>query len=743
MTSQKKRIYELAKEFNISSNAMLTVLRELGFTPKSHMSVATEEHVKAVTARFAQKKQEAKKEMEQRQAAQSAKTAQATDSKAATRIGGIKVDDSKSSVAGVMRRIEKKQKRKDRRKRKGRNVVDKVEVAKSFKSTMATLDKTKGKRRYRRTHDESQSVETGPSNVIEVNEFMSLAELGKAMDHRPAELIAKLFEMGMMATINQRLDLDTIEMLASEFDFEIRQIAEVGDEKREEEDEGALVPRAPVVTVMGHVDHGKTSLLDYIRKTDVASGEAGAITQHIGAYEVHLPNGRITFLDTPGHEAFTAMRARGSQITDILVLVVAADDGVQPQTIEAIDHGRAANVPIIVAVNKIDKPSINLDNVKTQLANHNLSPEEWGGKTIMVNVSAKTGEGVDKLLEMILLQAEMMDLKADPDIRAQGIVVDAHLEKGRGPVVTVLIQRGQCKIGDSIVTGTYYGRIRTAIDDHNRPMHDVGPSRPLQITGLNGVPQAGDSFMVVASDQEAKEIAGQRDRVKREQDARRTHGRLSLDRVFDRIKEGQIKNLPLIIKGDVDGSVEVLSDTLGKISTNEVQTQIIHRGVGAITESDVMLAAASNAIIIGFQVSADMRAREVARIEKVDIRSYDIIYEAEDDIKKALEGLLAPTITEKFVGMAEVRDVFKIPKIGAIAGSYVKQGRFERSNKVRLVRDGKVIYTGNIGSLKRFKDDAKEVKEGLECGIGIENYNDVKVGDTIEAFELVEEARKL
>jgi translation initiation factor IF-2 len=494
---------------------------------------------------------------------------------------------------------------------------------------------------------------------------------------------------------------------------------------------------------MGHVDHGKTSLLDYIRKTNVVGGEAGAITQHIGAYEVEHDGNRIVFLDTPGHEAFTAMRSRGTQITDIVVLIVAADEGVQPQTVEAIDHARAANVPIIVAISKIDKPGANPDEVKGQLAKHNLLSEDWGGKIIMVGISSKSGEGIDKLLEMILLQSEMMDLKADPEIRAQGVIVDARLERGRGAVATVLIQTGQCEVGDPIVAGVNRGHIRTIVDDRDQQLKKIGPATPAQITGLDGVPQAGDTFLAVKDDQEAREITAKRSQIKREYDARRPQGGVTLEKVFSQIKEGQIQELRLIIKGDVDGSVEVLSDTLGKIETDEVKTHIIRRGVGAITESDVLLAAASDAIIIGFQVTPDPRARELAQTEKVDIRRYDIIYEAEEDVKRALEGMLAPELSERFAGLAEVRDTFKVPKIGVIAGCYVKEGKISRNDRVRLARDGKTIYTGTISSLKRFKEDAKEVKEGFECGIGLENYNDIKVGDLIEAVEVVETARTL
>jgi len=731
-----KRVYELAKEYKISSNAMLTILHELNFQPKSHMSVATPEMIAAVKQKFAQEKQEAKKEMKQREQVREAVE------RSATRIGSFRVNDSHAPVAGLMRRLERKHKKKERRKRKSRQTVNKADVTKSFRSTMAHLSGTKLKRKHRRP-SAAVDGEVGVENVLEVNEYISVAELAKLMDLKPAEVIAKLFEMGMMATINQRLDMDAIGMVAAEFGFDVQEVVEVGDSAKEKEREGNLVTRAAVVTIMGHVDHGKTSLLDYIRKTNVVAGEAGAITQHIGAYEVVHDSGCITFLDTPGHEAFTAMRARGTQITDIVVLVVAADDGVRPQTVEAIDHARAANVPIVVAINKIDKASANTDTVRNQLSNYNLLSEEWGGKNIMVEVSAKTGAGIDKLLEMILLQAEMMDLKADPAIRGHGVVVDAQLEKGRGPVATVLIQKGICKVGDPIVAGTFYGHTRTITSDRGQQLPSVGPSTPAQITGLNGVPQAGDSFIVVLHDQEAKEIVLKRSQIKREQDVRRRFSRITLDKIFDRIKEGQIKELRLIIKGDVDGSVEALCDTLGKIATEEVQANIIHKGVGTVTESDVLLAAASDAIVVGFQVSVEVRAREVAKKEHVDIRLYDIIYEAERDVKQALAGLLKPTVSEKFVGMAEVRDLFRIPHVGTIAGSYVKEGHLARKYKIRLIRDGRVIHTGTMASLKRFKDDVKEVKEGFECGIGVENFNDLKVGDLIEAFELVEETRTL
>ncbi|MDX9856949.1 MAG: translation initiation factor IF-2 [candidate division Zixibacteria bacterium] len=748
MPGKSKRIYELAKEYKISSNAMLTILEELKFEPKSHMSVATPEMVEAVEKKFAVEKQEAKKDMKQKIQAKAKVPAvqgqgPVSDASVVTSSGGIKVKDSTDKLSSVLRRIEKKKKKKERRRKKGRREVDKAEVARAFKATMAGISGGKARRKYRRGGSEFDEADNHDSNVIEINEYMSVAELAKLMDVKPVDVIGKLMGMGAMATINQRLDMDTIQMVASEFGFETREVGDIGDEAREDEHEDQLELRAPVVTVMGHVDHGKTSLLDYIRHTNVVAGEAGAITQHIGAYEVHHNDQRIVFLDTPGHEAFTAMRARGTQITDIVILVVAADESVMPQTLEAIDHARAANVPIIVAINKIDKPNANPDNVRTQLSQHNLLDESWGGKTIMVEVSAKSGQGIDRLLDMVLLQAELLELKADPGIRGQGVIVDSRLERGRGPVATVLIQRGTCAIGDPIVAGMYSGRIRTMVNDREEKMEIIGPSTPAQITGLSGVPQAGDSFLVVHDDQEAREITLRRSQIKREYEHRRPQGAVTLEKVFDQIREGQIRELRLIIKGDVDGSVEVLSDTLGKIATDEVKTHIIRSGVGAVTESDVLLAAASDAVIIGFQVAPDTRARELARTEKVDIRQYSIIYEAESDIRKALEGLLSPTVSENLVGSAEVRNTFRVPKVGLIAGCYVKEGRINRKDRIKLVRDGKIVYSGSIGSLRRFKDDAREVKEGYECGIGIENFQDVKLGDVIEAYELVETARTL
>ncbi|MBN2226735.1 MAG: translation initiation factor IF-2 [candidate division Zixibacteria bacterium] len=741
----KKRIYEVAKEYKISSTALLKILVELKFAPKSHMSVATDEMLQAIGKKFEAEKEAVKKDITQKKKkAVTPPSSQPKGTAEADKAGDkTKLKDRMQKLSGALKRSEKKKKRQERRRKsKEARQVDHKAVVKSFKATMATLGGGKKGRKYkkRRPGEEIVAVEEG---VIEVNEFMTVAELARVMDMKPAELIATCFKLGMMASINQRLDMDTIETLSLECGFTTRIKEEIGEEALQTEEETRMIKRAPVVTVMGHVDHGKTSLLDYIRKTNVVDEEAGAITQHIGAYEVWTPNSSITFIDTPGHEAFTAMRARGAQVTDLVVLVVAADDGVMPQTVEAIDHARAAGVPIVVAINKVDKPTANPDQIKQQLTKYNLVSEEWGGKTVMVEVSAKTGQGIDTLLEMIALQSELLDLKADPDIRGQGIVIEARLEKGRGPVSTVIIQRGSVAVGDPIVAGSYFGHVRLMWSDREYELATAGPAMPVRITGLNGVPQAGDTFMVMRDDQEAREISIKRTQIKREQEIRRGFGRATLEKIYEQIKDGQVKELRLVIKADVDGSAEVLSETLGKIATEEVRTLVIHKGVGGISESDVLLAAASDAIIIGFNVRPDGRARELAARETVDIRLYNVIYEVESDVRKALEGMLSPEVKEEYAGVAEVRQVFRVPKIGTIAGCFVKEGAIHRSDKVHVVRDGRIVYTGNLHSLKRFKDDAREVASGYECGIGIEDFQDIKVGDTIEVFKLVETARKL
>jgi translation initiation factor IF-2 len=622
-------------------------------------------------------------------------------------------------------------------------VVDIKAVRASFKKTMSSLDAAKRKR-YRRPDGKTGAVSTEDSDakVLKITEFMTLSELADLMEVKPAVLVAKCMELGMMATINQRLDIDTIGTLALEFDFAIEESRLVGEEEKEIDDDARKESRPSVVTIMGHVDHGKTSLLDYIRESNIIAGESGGITQHIGAYEVELGGGKITFLDTPGHQAFSSMRARGAHVTDIVVLVVAADDAVMPQTTEAIDHARAAGVPIIVAINKIDLPTANPDKIKDQLSKHNLIPEEWGGKTVMVEISAKTGQGIDKLLEMILLQAELMDLAANPDRNARGVIIEANLDRGKGPICTVLIQKGTLRIGDSFVTGIHYGRVRALLNERSNPVTEAAPSTPVRILGSGGVPQAGDLFTVMNSESEAREVAQKRLRLKRERDYRHLK-RFTLTEIYDRIKEGEIKDLNLIIKGDVDGSVEALSDTLAGIQHAEVKVNVIRRSVGAISESDVLLAAASQAIVIGFHVRPEPRAAELATREKVDIRLYKIIYEAVSDIKAALEGLLAPEIIKVDIGEAEVRQLFRIPRLGMIAGSFVKSGIIKRGALAEIYRNDVQFGTGKVLSLKRFKEDVKEVSAGYECGIGIEPFSELEEGDIIKVFEEVEEARRL
>jgi translation initiation factor IF-2 len=554
-------------------------------------------------------------------------------------------------------------------------------------------------------------------------------------------------ELGLMVTVNQRLDFDQIELIASEFGFlavkEDAYAAEAGIVEEEDKPEDR-VPRPPVVTIMGHVDHGKTSLLDFVRKANVVAGEAGGITQHIGAYHVDLPDGRsITFLDTPGHQAFTAMRARGAQVTDIVVLVVAADDQVMPQTIEAISHAKNAGVPIIVAINKIDLPTANIAKVKQDLLQHNVVLEEFGGNTLSAEISAKKGVGIEHLLEQILLQAEILDLKANASAKAHGSVLEATLDPGKGPLATILVQKGTLHVGDNFICGKFSGRVRALFDERGRQVKEVAPSYPVQILGFEGVPSAGDSFGVVADAVEARDIAQRRQRLEREAQSRRTQKASSLEDFSRQLKEGAVTQLRIIIKADQGGPAEALADALAQLSTGEVRVEVIHRGVGAITESDVLLAKASGAIILGFHVRPDSNARTAAERESVDVRTYRIIYEAVEDVRNALEGLLKPEEKETVLGEAEVLDLFKVSKIGTVAGCMVRSGMMQRTGKARVTRDGVIIYTGQLASLKRFKDDVKEVREGLECGLSIENFNDLKVGDRIEAFRMDEVKRTL
>lgn len=624
--------------------------------------------------------------------------------------------------------------------------VNEEDVSKQIKETLARLSaKPKKGAKYRkekrdavsqRMH-EMEAEEQRESKIIKITEFVTVNDLATMMDVPVVQVISVCMNIGQMVSINQRLDAETINFVAEEFGFKTEYVsADVLQAIHVEEDsEEELVPRSPIITVMGHVDHGKTSLLDYIRNANVIAGEAGGITQHIGAYRVKLEDGReITFLDTPGHEAFTAMRARGAKITDIAIIIVAADDNVMPQTVEAINHASAANVPIVFAINKIDKPSADPERIKKELAEMNYLVEDWGGKYQSEDISAKKGLRVNELLEKVLLEAELLDLKANPNKNATGNIIESSLDKGRGYVATVLVQNGTLHIGDIVIAGVHYGRVKAMFNERGQKVEKAGPSEPVLILGLNGAPQAGDNFHVLNTEQEAREIAGKREQLQREQGLR-TSKILTLSEIGRRIAVGNFKELNLIVKGDVDGSVEALSDSLIKLTTEHIQINVIHKAVGQISESDVTLASASDAIIVGFQVRPSLAARRQAERDGVDIRLYSIIYDAIEEIKAAMEGMLSPEIKEEIIGSAEVRDVFKISKVGSVAGSLVKEGKIRRTSKVRLIRDGIVIYTGELASLKRFKDDAKEVSAGMECGISIQNYNDIKVGDYIEAFE--------
>ena len=624
-----------------------------------------------------------------------------------------------------------------------RETMAKIEDSGSTTSR-SQLRRKKKKERIEQEQKEQQEI-LSRKNVIQVTEFLSTSELAKLMDIDVNDVIQKCFDLGMMVTINQRLDKDLIELLADEFGFkvELHKELEVDVLEDTEDEPDTLVHRPPVVTIMGHVDHGKTSLLDYIRKTNVVAGEAGGITQHIGAYQVQLDDEKlISFLDTPGHEAFTAMRARGAQSTDIVVLVVAADDNVMPQTVEAINHSLAANVPIVIAINKIDKPNADATKIKTQLSEKGILVEEWGGKYQSVEISAKKGTNVDILMEKILLEAEILDLKANPDRNSRGVIVESKLDKGKGITASVLVQKGTLKIGDSFVAGVFSGKVKAMFDERGNRVKEAKPATPVQVLGFDGMPQAGDTIVVVDGDREAKEISLKRQQLKREQDFRQIRF-TTLDDISKQIKEGKQVDLKVIIKGDVDGSVEALSDSLLKLGSNEVRVSVIHKGIGEVSENDVLLAAASGAIIIGFNVRPNLKARKLAQSEKVDIRLHNIIYDVINEVKLALEGLLEPEKTEEVLATVEVRQTFKVPKIGFIAGCYVLDGKISRGNKIRLLRDGFIIFDGNILSLKRFKDDVREVESGYECGISLENFNDIKVGDIIESYRIVEIKRKL
>ena len=632
--------------------------------------------------------------------------------------------------------------------------VSEEEIQKEIRETLARLS-SKGKSKaskFRREKRQavSEKIEQeeiraeAEKNVLKLTEFVTVSELALMMSKSPNEVIGTLMSIGIFASINQRLDAETLTMVAEEYGFEVEFVsADVTASVIEDtQDPALMVDRPPIVTVMGHVDHGKTSLLDYIRNADVTSGEAGGITQHIGAYSVKHNKKLITFLDTPGHEAFTAMRARGAQVTDVAIIIIAADDRVMPQTKEAINHAQAAGVPMVFALNKCDRPSAHPDKIKEELSAMNILVEDWGGKYQCQEISAKSGNGIEDLLEKVLLESELLELKADPETHAKGTVIEASLDKGRGFVTTLLVQYGTLTVGDSLIAGTEFGKIKAMHDENGRPVKEAGPSRPVSVLGMNGASSAGDVFNVMTDEKEIKQIALKRQQLQREQGLRTTK-HITLDEIGRRIALGDFQELNVIVKGDVDGSIEALSDSLLKLSQESIQINVIHKAVGQITESDILLASASDAIVIGFQVRPSAGARKLAEKEEIDIRLYSIIYKAIEEIKEAMEGMLSPEFKEEIVATAEIRETFKISKVGTIAGCYVVEGKINRNHKVRIIRDGIVVYSGELGSLKRFKDDVKEVQHGYECGLNIDKFNDIKVGDVVEAYEEVEVNRKL
>ncbi|NKB67267.1 MAG: translation initiation factor IF-2 [Candidatus Latescibacteria bacterium] len=798
----KRRIYQVAKEKKLSSDALISTLKEMGYEVRSHMSVVTDEMLTAIVSKIEEEKKSSReevkrqktKEVDRKKPDAPAKTRPASTSQGGgqgaerparrpaarsgrgggrsggsggpppvkeggARRGGRRRD--KRVDIPIADKIDERGGKKDSglpmpgsekggRGRSGgargrrRRSVDTQAVQENVRKTLSQLNEGRTRRRY----DRSQRDEDGSEEVriLTVGEFVTVGELADHMNARPNEVIQACLGLGVMATINQRLDMDTITTLADEFGFEVKPLEAqeaLEQEEWEEEEGGDPEPRSPVVTVMGHVDHGKTSLLDYLRKTNVVSGESGGITQHIGAYGVTTPDGRnITFLDTPGHAAFTAMRARGARVTDLVILVVAADDQVMPQTIEAIDHAKAAQVPIVVAINKVDLPTADPERIRRQLSEQNVLVEGWGGNVSCHEISALKGDGVDHLLELVLLEADLLELKADPNKRARGAIVEAQLDKGRGAVATVLVQEGTLRKGDSFVTGIHHGRVRALLNDHGERVDEAGPSVPVQVLGFGDVPQAGDTFGVMPRERDAKALSQKRQLLKREQDHRQ-FGSVTLSDLHYQIQEGKIKDLKVIVKGDVDGSVEAINQELGSITHEEVRVFVIHSGVGAISESDVLLAAASQAIIIGFNVLFEGAARSMADDNGVEIRTYEIIYEIMDDIRAGLTGLLAPSIEEKVIGQAQVREVFRSSRLGTVAGCMIQSGKVTRNNRARVRRDSEIIFEGSISSLRRFKDDVREVLEGFECGIGLEGLDDIQNEDMIEILEVVETARTL
>ncbi|MFB6306270.1 MAG: translation initiation factor IF-2 [Flavobacteriales bacterium] len=740
-------------------------------TPSQAKEEKTEEEEKSEESEENQKEQEGSQESEK-----PSENKEDTENKgpSPTVVGKIDLPEKEMTGASPQENKEKKKKRKRKRikkvdvdsvadkkksqtqkkkKKKKKNKgpdISEDDIQKEVKDTLAKLSENKKSkaaklRRAKREEisnrmEEEQKREEEEKNKLKLTEFVTVSEMANMMDVDPNEVISALMTLGIFASINQRLNAETLSLVAEEFGYEVEFIsAEVQEAIPEDKDDPKnMQPRAPIVTVMGHVDHGKTSLLDHIRNENVIAGESGGITQHIGAYNVKTNNDkRITFLDTPGHEAFTAMRSRGAQVTDVAIIIIAADDQIKPQTKEAINHAQAAEVPMVFAINKIDKPDSDPDKVKEQLSQMDILVEDWGGKYQCQEISAKKGNNVDELLEKVLLEAELLELKADPDKRSTGAVIESTLDKGRGYVTTLLVQAGTLKIGDVVLAGCYSGRVKALFNERGQKIKQTGPSMPASMLGLNGPPNAGDKFNVLQNEKEAREIANKRYQLQREQGVR-AQKHVTLDEIGRRLAIGDFKELNIIVKGDVDGSIEALSDSLLKLSTEQIQVNIIHKGVGQISESDVLLASASDAIIIGFQVRPSANARKVAQKEEVEIRLYSVVYNAVEEVKSAMEGMLSPKVQEEVTGTAEIKETFKISKVGTIAGCYISDGKIHRNNKVRLIRDGVVIHTGTLGSLKRFKDDVKEVQSGYECGLNLEKFNDIKPGDQIEAFKEVE-----
>ncbi len=786
--SKKKRIYEVARDWNVSSDALIKVLRDLEYEVKNHMSTATTEMLDAIAARFNQAQAQVKVQESKRKEVHAAielhKAEEEKAAKDARAREAVKAQPPPHPVpAAQPQRAEARpyspearpfrplaparprapepsapprhapayggggggpgSRRPKSSKGRKKGNVDERAVRETFQKTMAEMEGPKRARRRRRVQVGGVAVDER-ENVIQAVEMMPLQDLAHELGVPPNELIAKLLKSSVLATINQRLDKDTIEILAAEYEYEVEWISEFEETELDvEESVAPQLKRAPVVTIMGHVDHGKTSILDKIRRTNVVAGESGGITQHIGAYEVTTPSGhRITFLDTPGHEAFTAMRARGAQVTDLVVLVVAANDGVMPQTLEALNHARAASVQFLIAINKIDLPDANIERVKQQLAQNNVLLEDWGGTVTAVEVSAKTGDGLDQLLELIHLQAELLELKAAHEGRVRGVVLESRKTAQHGVVVSLLVQQGTLRVGDVFVAGRHSGRVRALLNERERRIDSVGPADPVQVLGCDGVPQAGDPFTVVENDRQARDIASKRQQYERARESK-SSGRVTLEQFHQQMRERGLAELKVVLKGDVDGSVEALCESLEKLSTSEVVVRVIHRGVGGINETDVTLAAASNAIVIGFHVRPSHNARELAKREGVDIRLYEVIYDVTSEVKEAMVGLLTPEKRETVDGAAEVRQVFRVPKVGTIAGCYVSSGKITRNAKVRVIRDHVVVYDATVSSLKRFKDDVREVAQNFECGMGVAGFDDLKVGDVLEVYRVEEVARTL